>query len=576
MFCEECGSPLREGDKSCRVCGYKIPQVVEATDSIPTYQENPQSQIKIDEAISEHDVALVEDQNVPEDSDLQTQIGDFAMSSEPKKKETDDIPFEWNLSGFPKPRKTEEVNFNWNIDSDGDGLTKAFDESAPDLTDELDRYFTFDKSAEDFQKVLDEEYEKIKDYSQPIESRPYIERMNLLDRINSEDAHSEPGSKLVEGPEPQLESEAQAQTELIHEGQAENFSENDEEDEPEVIWISHTRHTKDEPAQTEDVPGQNEEAREPSEEALDRNQEVPVHTENAPEENGEPVPLWFESQEEEVEVKRSSYIGRAILILIIAVLLAEAAILGIQYFLPESKAAEKAGEINGIVSETLIEWKDRTVNFFKGVGGKEETGAPVLPEDEQNDQQPGLQEEEEPDSQPDTTPVADKKALISAASGLNKNIAAVEANDSLAWQSGKDYAIADIENSKPIENNYWFTDPGGEHVYFDKEIVATLVDFDSKWAEYVNGGSSDVIHLTKEGSQAYKNATTFSKVGKVEQTFLLLQIGEIRQGEDAFYAWTYEEIKEVQGGKTTIKKYNWIYRLEPIDGEMKITNYYNY
>jgi hypothetical protein len=324
------------------------------------------------------------------------------------------------------------------------------------------------------------------------------------------------------------------------------------------------------------VPGQNEEAREPSEEALDRNQEVPVHTENAPEENGEPVPLWFESQEEEVEVKRSSYIGRAILILIIAVLLAEAAILGIQYFLPESKAAEKAGEINGIVSETLIEWKDRTVNFFKGVGGKEETGAPVLPEDEQNDQQPGLQEEEEPDSQPDTTPVADKKALISAASGLNKNIAAVEANDSLAWQSGKDYAIADIENSKPIENNYWFTDPGGEHVYFDKEIVATLVDFDSKWAEYVNGGSSDVIHLTKEGSQAYKNATTFSKVGKVEQTFLLLQIGEIRQGEDAFYAWTYEEIKEVQGGKTTIKKYNWIYRLEPIDGEMKITNYYNY
>lgn len=575
MFCEECGSPLREGDKSCRVCGYKIPQVVEATDSIPTYQENPQSQIKIDEAISEHDVALVEDQNVPEDSDLQTQIGDFAMSSEPKKKETDDIPFEWNLSGFPKPRKTEEVNFNWNIDSDGDGLTKAFNESAPDLTDELDRYFTFDKNTEDFQKVLDEEYEKIKDYSQPIESRPCIERMNLLDRINSEDAHPEPESKLVEGPEPQLESEAQAQTELIHEGQAENFSENDEEDEPEVIWISHMRDTKDEPAQTEDVPGQNEEAREPSEKALDRNQEVPVHTENAPEENGEPVPLWFESQEEEVEVKRS-YIGRAILILIIAVLLAEAAILGIQYFLPESKAAEKAGEINGIVSETLIEWKDRTVNFFKGVGGKEETGAPVLPEDEQNDQQPGLQEEEEPDSQPDTTPVADKKALISAASGLNKNIAAVEANDSLAWQSGKDYAIADIENSKPIENNYWFTDPGGEHVYFDKEIVATLVDFDSKWAEYVNGGSSDVIHLTKEGSQAYKNATTFSKVGKVEQTFLLLQIGEIRQGEDAFYAWTYEEIKEVQGGKTTIKKYNWIYRLEPIDGEMKITNYYNY
>ena len=49
----------------------------------------------------------------------------------------------------------------------------------------------------------------------------------------------------------------------------------------------------------------------------------------------------------------------------------------------------------------------------------------------------------------------------------------------------------------------------------------------------------------------------------MEQTFLLLQIGEIREGKQGFYAWTYEEIKEVQGGNTSIKKYNWIYQLEP-------------
>lgn len=113
-------------------------------------------------------------------------------------------------------------------------------------------------------------------------------------------------------------------------------------------------------------------------------------------------------------------------------------------------------------------------------------------------------------------------------------------------------------------------------MYYDKEIVATLVGFDSKWIDYVNGGSDTVIDLTKEGSQARKNAVSFSKVGKVEQTFRLLEIGEIRQGENAFYAWTYEEIEEVQGSKSTIKKYNWIYQLEPVDGEMKIVRYYDY
>jgi hypothetical protein len=300
-------------------------------------------------------------------------------------------------------------------------------------------------------------------------------------------------------------------------------------------------------------------------------------SEGVTEKEMEPVPLWFESKEEEVEVKKGSYIGRAVLIIIIALLLAEAAILGIQYFLPESNAAKKAGEINGVVIETLTEWKEGALNFFKGVGGKEETGAPILPEDEGNDQTGSEgQEGEDADKQPETAPSADKQALISAAADVNKNIGTVEANDSLTWQPGKGYAIADITDSKPIENNYWFTDPDGKHVYYDQEIVATLIDFDSKWVEYVNGGGSDVINLTKEGSRAHKNVTTFSKVGKVEQTFLLLQIGEIRQGQEAFYVWTYEEIKEVQGGKTSVKKYNWIYRLEPVDGKMKITDYYRY
>ncbi len=266
--------------------------------------------------------------------------------------------------------------------------------------------------------------------------------------------------------------------------------------------------------------------------------------------------------------------------MIIIALLAEATILGIQYFMPGSTAAEQAKAINSAVSETLVEWKDSAVGAIKRFGADEEVDSegvtePTEPEDPDTEG-PDQGDKEVPEPEPDPTPVADKETLIAAVSDRNENIAAVKANDSLAWKSGAKYAEADIANSKPLENNHWTTLPNGEHVYYDKEIVATLVGFDSKWIDYVNGGSDTVIDLTKEGSQARKNAVSFSKVGKVEQTFRLLEIGEIRQGENAFYAWTYEEIEEVQGSKSTIKKYNWIYQLEPVDGEMKIVRYYDY
>jgi hypothetical protein len=116
----------------------------------------------------------------------------------------------------------------------------------------------------------------------------------------------------------------------------------------------------------------------------------------------------------------------------------------------------------------------------------------------------------------------------------------------------------------------------GEVIFYDHEIVATLIAFDSQWIDYVNGESDEVIQLLKKDSGAYQKVTTFSKVGKVSQTFVLLEIGEIRQGKEGYYAWTYEEIKEVVDNKTYNKKYHWIYYLEPIDGEMKIVNYYKY
>ncbi len=609
MFCKQCGNPLPEEDRHCRVCGLEVSKPSEVTE---TFEET------------------------------QSRNG-----SKPEQREPDHRLFKWDLNGFPTPKKTEEIDFNWGVgDSEALGNTVSADpvsgenrvetgtdgQPLSDLTEELNKFFTFDKAGEDFQKLLDKEFEKIRERSLPQDSRPYIKSMNLGDRIGLSAEAEDPRTETAEAeetPGSQLTQDL-VQDHAVEAAEETPLPEMEEEEEPEVIWVSHEaqigaskdslgEESEEGPKAASEEVSQSDDPKVIQEESLEavpepipaQDQELiptpdpeplqkPGEEQNPnPATNPTPAPLWFEDQNEgdnegDKVRKTGGTIGRAVLILIIAVLLVEAAILGIQYFAPDSNAAVKAAEINTVVRETLTDWKDTTVAFFKGIGGNEETGSgevtdpdenenpdTEIPGDPDNAEAPGEkpgsgQTGQEPGTQPDTSPAADKEALIASLSDYNKNIALVKANNTLTWKSDGDYALDDIKNSAPIENNYWTTDPGGNHVYYDKEIVATIMDFDSEWIDYVNGGSNGVIDLTKEGSRARRNVETFSKVGKVEQSFLLLEIGEIRKGENGFYVWTYEEIKEVQGSRATTKKYNWIYQLEPVDGAMKVVNYYRY
>ena len=156
MLCEECGSPLKDGDKSCAVCGTQIPEIVEKTDDIPDNQVSNGSTIS-------------------DKQTLQAEPGSFVVQEESTEE------FNWNLNGFPKPRKTEDIDFDWRI-ADTESVKDKSSEEPYDLTQELNKYFTVDKASEDFQKLLDKEYDRIKDYSPPRET--LHKKMDLSDRIN--------------------------------------------------------------------------------------------------------------------------------------------------------------------------------------------------------------------------------------------------------------------------------------------------------------------------------------------------------------------------------------------------------
>lgn len=284
---------------------------------------------------------------------------------------------------------------------------------------------------------------------------------------------------------------------------------------------------------------------------------------------------WAMMDEENRSSRKKHRAGQIVLIIIAIILVFEIAILSIRFFAPDSGASRMINETQTKVINVVTGW-------FHGINGLISGNDSNRDTEQDSDVKNG--EEEQPDSEtpvvpeapkPDPVPMADKAALVATQLHKNANIKRVANNDSLVFDSGKDYGIADLNQSKPIENNIW-TEKDGQTVYYDQSIVGTIISFDSQWIDYVNSGNKAVLSLIKKDSPAYKNAVGFSKVGKIKETFNVLEIGEIRQGSDGFYVWVHEEIEITEKGVTTAKKYNWIYYLEPVDGNLNIVNYFKF
>ena len=115
MYCKECGSPLKEGDRVCKICGTPIDIVDGNVDNKST-----------DDSASKKD--------------------EFSE-------------FQWNVYDFPKPKKTEDIDFDWGF-SDNRMYNPSFEKD--DINSDYssaEKFFTFQKKNEEFQKLLDREYE---------------------------------------------------------------------------------------------------------------------------------------------------------------------------------------------------------------------------------------------------------------------------------------------------------------------------------------------------------------------------------------------------------------------------------
>jgi hypothetical protein len=506
MYCRICGNSIKENAANCYVCG--APVIIRKDDEDLT--EIIYNADGYDKKAEDQPRASVEDQSAS--SSLSGTVSSTQAESSTSE-------FSWNIHDFSKPGKpAEPEEFIWDIEAEKFELPKAQPEAGEPVSHDIDKFFTFSQKSEEFQKLLDKEYEKIQ---------------------RSADERNALSSQQLE---PEQEPPAAASIEEITDVAIEEIADEsvDKEDNRAGDQI------------TTGLP--HGDMADPRQAAL---------MEAARREYFEQEGGLVDDYEDDDDDHRSSWgFGKSLIAFILLIIVIEMAMLGIKYFLPESEAAAVIGDFQINVTKTVGQ-------LIEAITGDEDT--PPNEDDPVITTEPAIIPD--PVVKSDPLPMADKAALIATQAGSNSNIKELKANSQLAYDKETVYKISDIVKSEPIKNNIWYTKPDGTTVYFDQAVVGTVIAFDSKWIDFVNNKNQEVLTLTKEDSQAYQNIENFSKAGQIQEEFLLLEIGEIRQSATGFYIWTHESIKVIENGKTTIKDYKWVYQLESIGQEMKIVNY---
>lgn len=225
MYCRNCGQKLADGDKFCSSCGAKT-ILTNESDKTEDIVRNTEAETILPQAEStiEKSEPLFEPfdfKSLGLDLDMDSDAGDASeQPEEPKKPVAPVEDFDWNIHSFPgmEVEKTEDIDFNWSMSPDevkDDIIAEPAEASAPSneaavqepevilpqetesklenapeapvkkeaatsleeelfggldsktdeakkQAEEIDKFFTFHKKNEEFQKLLDQEYEKIK------------------------------------------------------------------------------------------------------------------------------------------------------------------------------------------------------------------------------------------------------------------------------------------------------------------------------------------------------------------------------------------------------------------------------
>lgn len=625
MYCKKCGKRLADGDKFCGNCGTKI----DASEiNIGFAEEEPKPKKNFDfgafnwdlDGYPDEDKAKTEDvdfnwntvleekkrKDIEEKSFTETIMTENELfdriQSEDNAKDASEISFNWELGSttrvekadrfesiIPKVEEKAELDIPVEVSEgheevkdlvDIDEALAAGIAAASSPRKSIDKFYTFNQKNEEFQALLDQEYERLRNrIREDSEAEAIIankeEKLEQARATWSKEALEEPVEETEETVEVAEETEtpvkAAVEAEVeVAEAEAVNDAEDTEEaqdTEAETEEAPETEEADVEPESEFEEVEEIEEATEEDEEAVQEAEEPAVQEEACACETEVACDISNEDSEEACVVEAQAQVEE--------VTKAEEAETEETPSEPESgnppsDEEEKEEEANGDEDskETKLHYSDIFANddvhdsdsrdeqktgrwkiivldiiivilaiavicsgilvFAKGSApaNKISQGISWVTEkfsgssDKSKDDKKSEEKAEKAKSMEDVVAAAKKNYV---------NIGKVQYDSKLKFDTSKDYGISELKNAKNFKDGKF-----SDGKLLSEAIVNLSLGYYSGLTDKVNSGSDDVLKLINEDSELYGHVKAIAE-GNEEQQIKNIKIGEIKNSGSNYY-----------------------------------------
>lgn len=634
MYCKKCGKKLADGDRFCGNCGTKI-DVSDINIGFAEEETKPKKNFEFGafnwdlDGYPDEEKAKTEDvdfnwntvleekkrKEIEEKSFTETIITENELfdkiRNENSAKDASELSFNWELGSttrvdranrfesiIPKSEEKTELDVPIEVSDEHDEAQDIVDvdealaagiAAASSPRKSIDKFYTFNQKNEEFQALLDQEYERLRnriredseaeaiiaDKEEKLEQARVTWSKEPLDEHNEEEpdplediedteteAKDEVGEETETAETDEVETEAETQSELddASEEEAEDVAEELEESvtegetEDETVACESEEGTEckqdsneahDEEAysaasvepETEDVVDNETEdvAEAESEEIIDNSKEL--HAEeisNAPESGNPPS-----DEEKEKEEKRGDEDSKAAK-LHYSDIFANDDVNG-----GDSGDEQKTGRWKIIVLDIVILILAIAVIcsgilvFAKGSAPANKISQGISWVTEKfsgsNDSSKDKVTNKSDNEGKKTKSMED---VVAAAKKNYVNIGKAQYDSSLKFDKSKDYGISELKSAKKFKDGEF-----SEGKMLSEAIVNLSLGYYSGLTDKINSGSDDVLKLIDEDSELYGHVKAITE-GDEEHKIKEIKIGEIKGSDDKYYV-----IMQVTEGK---------------------------
>ncbi len=410
------------------------------------------------------------------------------------------------------------------------GLGAMSPEETVKSTAQLEKFYTYNKKNEEFQQLLDQEYERLRGMESArradTESLEFTWARTLFpereevpaggaEHAKAEETPAEaaPPAEVQPAEEKQpvsdatldfsaVREEARMKKKLEAEMKEAKAEEHQPAAEPEVSQPAEPAHEAEAAAAEEPAAEKETEPESPSEETAEED----IHDEKArlrysdvfPRESAgddshagdaavsdtaAKVSEVFDEYDEDDEPKKMNIIVKLILLILILLILAEGVVLLAKFIAPDSVFSQKADEVVEMLMDRITGGDGKTAGDDEG-----ESSLPVSGDEVE------------------ATYISD---ILAEKIELPDTIGEVLEDPALKYDEKKEYAFDEIPDAEVLEESEWKTGENDEPVTYAEGVLTAIVDYYAQW-------------------QATNKDTSLIGINKLE-------IGEIRTGEKGYY-----------------------------------------